>query len=115
MARRHAAFDTLPVGATIATSSFRRRAQILHRRADLHLVNIRGNVETRLRKLADQPELDAIVLAHAGLVRLGLESEITAILDPQWMLPAVGQGAWVLNAEPTMPERKRCSNHSMTT
>jgi hydroxymethylbilane synthase len=56
------------------------------------LVEIRGNVETRLRKLADG-EADALILAEAGLGRLGLESHITEVLDPQWMFPAVGQGA----------------------
>jgi hydroxymethylbilane synthase len=93
VSKRHASFDALPATAVIATSSLRRRAQILYRRPDLKLVNIRGNVDTRLRKLVDQPDLDAIILAHAGLARLGLEARITEILDPQWMLPAVGQGA----------------------
>jgi hydroxymethylbilane synthase len=70
----------------------RRKAQILHRRPDLQLVEIRGNVETRLRKLTEL-DLDGLILAEAGLVRLGLESEITERLSPEWMLPAVGQGA----------------------
>ena len=85
-------FDDLPPGATVGTSSLRRRSQALHRRPDLHLVDLRGNVETRLRKLKEQ-RLDAIVLAEAGLLRLGLQSVITELLDPQWMLPAIGQGA----------------------
>ena len=89
---RHASFAALPAGAVVATSSLRRRAQILHRRPDLKLVEIRGNVDTRLRKLAEQ-KLDAIVLAEAGLVRLGLERHITEVLDASWMFPAVGQGA----------------------
>ena len=68
---RHASFAELPAGAVVATSSLRQRtSQILHRRPDLNLVEIRGNVDTRLRKLVDQ-NLDAIVLAEAGLVRLG--------------------------------------------
>jgi hydroxymethylbilane synthase len=92
VSRRHARFDALPPGAAVATSSLRRRAQALHRRPDLKLVSIRGNVETRLRKL-DEQGLDAIILAQAGLERLGLASHITEILDPSWMLPAVGQGA----------------------
>src|SRR5262249_6839306 len=92
VSRRHARFDALPPGAVVATSSLRRRAQLLHRRPDLCLVNIRGNVETRLRKL-DEQGLDALVLAQAGLVRLGLDAHVTEILDPSWMLPAVGQGA----------------------
>jgi hydroxymethylbilane synthase len=76
----------------VATSSLRRRAQVLHRRPDLKLIDIRGNVETRLRKLEEQ-SLDGLILARAGLERLGLASVITEILDPSWMLPAVGQGA----------------------
>jgi hydroxymethylbilane synthase len=92
VSRRHGHFDALPPGAVVATSSLRRRAQALHRRPDLQLVNIRGNVETRLRKL-DEQGLDAIILAQAGLERLGLGEHITEILDPSWMLPAVGQGA----------------------
>jgi hydroxymethylbilane synthase len=89
---RHKAFAALPAGAVVATSSLRRRAQILHRRPDLKLVEIRGNVDTRLRKL-DEQNLDAIVLAEAGLVRLGLQKHITEVLDAAWMFPAVGQGA----------------------
>lgn len=85
-------FEDLPSGAVVGTSSLRRRSQILNRRPDLNLIDLRGNVETRLRKLREQ-DLDAIVLAQAGLERLGLASEITELLDPEWMLPAVGQGA----------------------
>jgi hydroxymethylbilane synthase len=92
ISRRYPSFDALPQGAVVATSSLRRRAQMLHRRPDLRPVNIRGNVETRLSKL-EQEGLDALVLAQAGLERLGLETHITEILDRSWMLPAVGQGA----------------------
>jgi hydroxymethylbilane synthase len=92
VSHKHRRFDELPTGAVVGTSSLRRRSQALHRRPDLNLVNLRGNVETRLRKL-DEENLDAIILAEAGLVRLGLGSAITELLDPQWMLPAVGQGA----------------------
>ena len=92
VSKRFARFDDLPSGAVVATSSLRRRAQVLHRRPDLKLVDMRGNVETRLHKLEEQ-DLDAMILAEAGLVRLGLEKEITEILDRGWMLPAVGQGA----------------------
>jgi hydroxymethylbilane synthase len=63
-----------------------------HRRPDLNLVDIRGNVDTRLRKLAEH-DLDGIILAEAGLKRLGLAAEITEVLDAAWMLAAVGQGA----------------------
>jgi hydroxymethylbilane synthase len=92
VSERHQRFDDLPRGATVATGSLRRRAQILYRRPDLHVVELRGNVETRLRKLVEQG-LDAIILAQAGLERLGLQQHVTEVLDPQWMLPAVGQGA----------------------
>jgi hydroxymethylbilane synthase len=92
ISHRHRRFDELPRGAVVGTSSLRRRSQALNRRPDLSLVNLRGNVETRLRKL-DEQGLNAIILAEAGLRRLGLESAITELLDPQWMLPAVGQGA----------------------
>jgi hydroxymethylbilane synthase len=85
-------FADLPQGARVATGSLRRRAQLLHRRPDLRLEDIRGNVETRLRKLRDQG-YDALVLAAAGLERLGLAGVATEVLDPGWMLPAVGQGA----------------------
>ena len=89
---QHRSFADLPPGAVIASSSLRRKAQLLHRRPDLKLVDIRGNVDTRLRKLVEQ-NLDATILAEAGLIRLGLAAHITEILDPAWMLPAVGQGA----------------------
>ncbi len=92
VSRKHRSFDELPRGAVVATSSLRRRAQVLHRRPDLEVRDLRGNVETRLRKL-DEQGLDAIILAEAGLRRLGLEGHITEVLDRSWMLPAVGQGA----------------------
>jgi hydroxymethylbilane synthase len=83
--------DGLPEGAVVATSSLRRRAQLLHRRPDLRVVEIRGNVDTRVRKMR-AGGADAIVLARAGLERLGLEAP-HAVIDPDVMLPAVGQGA----------------------
>ncbi|QEL16146.1 hydroxymethylbilane synthase [Limnoglobus roseus] len=92
LSTKYGRFDDLPSGATLGTSSLRRRAQILNYRPDLRLVELRGNVDTRLRKL-DEQSLDGIILAEAGLLRLGLGSRITEILDPTWMLPAVGQGA----------------------
>ena len=84
--------NELPRGARIGTGSPRRRAQLLHARVDLEVADIRGNVDTRLRKL-DAGEYDAIVLARAGLERLGLEQRITEEFSSQVMLPAVGQGA----------------------
>ena len=92
VSKKHRAFAELPTGAVIATSSLRRKAQLLHRRPDLKLIDIRGNVETRLRKVTEQ-NLDATILAEAGLVRLGLAAEITEVLDAAGMFPAVGQGA----------------------
>ena len=81
----------LPQGARVGTSSLRRQAQLLAARPDLRIEALRGNVDTRLRRL-EAGELDAIVLACAGLLRLGLESRISAKLDPSICLPAVSQG-----------------------
>jgi hydroxymethylbilane synthase len=85
-------FTELPIGARVGTSSLRRQVQLLHRRQDLQIVPLRGNVETRLRKL-DALGLDAIVLAAAGLIRLGLQDRMTERLQPEVSLPAIGQGA----------------------
>ena len=82
--------DNLPEGATVATGSARRVAQLAHVRPDLKFTQIRGNVETRLRKL-DDGAADALVLACAGLHRLGLGGRITESLDPEVCLPQVGQ------------------------
>lgn len=82
----------LPAGARIGTSSLRRSAQLLAQRPDLTIVPLRGNLNTRLKKL-DAGQMDAIVLAAAGVKRLGLAARITEVLDEQIMLPAVGQGA----------------------
>ena len=82
----------LPSGAVVGTGSVRRAAQILHLRSDLKIADIRGNVDTRLRKL-DDGDYDAIVLAAAGLTRLGWQDRITACFCPSELLPAVGQGA----------------------
>jgi hydroxymethylbilane synthase len=79
-------------GARIGTSSLRRKAQLLHARPDLVILPLRGNLDTRLKKLATE-NLDAIILAAAGVKRLGLENRITEYLDENIMLPAVGQGA----------------------
>jgi hydroxymethylbilane synthase len=84
--------DQLPHGARVGTGSLRRKAQLLHVRPDLKVLEIRGNVDTRLRKL-DEGQYDAIVLAEAGLKRLGLANRITFVLPRNIMLPAVGQGA----------------------
>jgi len=89
---RYAAFDALPPGAVVGTSSPRRRAQLQALRPDLRFENLRGNVDTRLRKLRDG-ECDAIVLAMAGLNRLGVRATHTIAFDPQTVVPAVAQGA----------------------
>ena len=90
-----ASLKALPPGATVGTSSLRRRAQLIHLRPDLSIKDLRGNVDTRLRKL-DAGEYDALILASAGLRRLGLGDRISAYLEPEEMLPAVGQGALAL-------------------
>lgn len=92
ISRRYPTVASLPDGAVVATSSLRRRSQFLHHRPGLSVVDVRGNVETRLAKLETQG-FDAILLAEAGLRRLGLEGHITELCSAEWMLPAVGQGA----------------------
>lgn len=85
-------FDDLPQGAKVGTSSLRRKCQILKQRPDLEIIDLRGNVGTRLSKL-DAGNYDAIILASAGLKRLGLAGRIRHTLEPVVSLPAVGQGA----------------------
>ena len=87
----------LPQGAVVGTSSLRRKAQLLHARPDLVVKDLRGNVNTRLRKL-DAGEYDAAVLAVAGLKRLGFGDHITEVLPKSMILPAVGQGALAIEA-----------------
>jgi len=84
--------DRLPQGARVGTSSLRRAAQLRASRPDLQIVDLRGNVDTRLRKAATE-EYDAVVLAAAGVIRLSYSDRITEYLSPQVMLPAAGQGA----------------------
>jgi hydroxymethylbilane synthase len=83
----------LPEGAVVATSSLRRRAQLLHHRPDLRIIEMRGNVDTRLRKALAADGPDATILAVAGMKRLGLERHITEYLPVETLVPAVGQGA----------------------
>ena len=92
VAPKHGDLAQLPQGARVGTSSLRRAVSLRAARPDLDIVPLRGNVDTRLRKV-DAGECDAIVLARAGLVRLGLEGRATGILEPEVSLPAVGQGA----------------------
>uniref|UniRef100_A0A7C3WR09 Porphobilinogen deaminase n=1 Tax=Desulfobacca acetoxidans TaxID=60893 RepID=A0A7C3WR09_9BACT len=92
ISRNYQSLAEIPAGGRIGTGSLRRRAQILHRRPDLEVVPLRGNVDTRLRKMAEQG-LDAVILAAAGLNRLGLTNLPKALLSEKEMLPAVSQGA----------------------
>lgn len=91
LSRKYPSIDALPPGAVVGTSALRRQAILLHMRPDLQIVPLRGNVPTRIDKLY-QGQLDAIILAAAGLHRLQLEAEITAYLSVDQMLPAAGQG-----------------------
>jgi hydroxymethylbilane synthase len=104
--------DGLPEGAVVATSSLRRRAQLLHRRPDLRIVEIRGNVDTRVRKMR-AGEAEAVILALAGLDRLGLAAP-HAVIPPGVMLPAVGQGsltAAMLEDHPLRERIRETLNH----
>lgn len=92
VSNRYATLDELPQGACVGTSSLRRQCQLQERRPDLRIVSLRGNVNTRLGKL-DGGEFDAVILAAAGLLRLGFGARITQYLEPEVSLPAVGQGA----------------------
>jgi hydroxymethylbilane synthase len=102
--------DDLPVGSIVGTSSPRRLAQLKHLRPDLEIKDLRGNVDTRLRKL-DDGQYDAIILACAGLRRLGLQDRITAAISTGQMIPAVGQGAIGIEARADNFEAQRLSRH----
>jgi len=99
------ALEELPEGARIGTGSARRQAQLANQRPDLHFVDIRGNVGTRLRKVYDG-DADAVVLAAAGLRRLGLHDRISHYLDPLTVLPAPGQGALGLQMRADATEKQ---------
>jgi hydroxymethylbilane synthase len=92
VSNNYKSLDELPQGARVGTSSLRRQSQLAEKRPDLKIKSLRGNVNTRLRKL-DDGEYDAIILAAAGLIRLGFEARITALIGPEQSLPAIGQGA----------------------
>ena len=87
----------LPKGSTVATGSLRRRSQLMHLRSDLNLVDIRGNLNTRLRKLEEEGYA-GMMLAYAGIKRVGMADKVTEILEPNKMLPAVGQGIIAIEA-----------------
>ena len=97
VSNKYVSFEELPLGAVIGTSSLRRKAQLLAARPDLQIMDLRGNVDTRLRKL-DEGLYDAIILAAAGLERLGHGDRITTLIPPDVCLPAVGQGALAIEA-----------------
>jgi hydroxymethylbilane synthase len=118
ISRANLSLSQLPHRARIGTSSLRRAAQLRHTRADLSIVPLRGNLDTRLRKLdAAEDDLDAIVLAAAGVKRLGLEKRITEYMDHAVMLPAVGQGALCIELrenDPDTAEKLDVLNHPST-
>ena len=97
MSRGGVGLSALPSGSRVATSSPRRAAQVRASRQDLAVVGVRGNVDTRLRKLGEG-QFDALVLAYAGLLRLGLADRVSEVLPPEICLPAPGQGALALQA-----------------
>jgi hydroxymethylbilane synthase len=92
LTRNNMKFKDLPQGATIGTSSLRRQAQLMSVRPDFKIAQLRGNVDTRLRKLKEG-QFDAIILAAAGVRRLGLAQNVSEYIDPSISLPAIGQGA----------------------
>ncbi|NVJ65067.1 MAG: hydroxymethylbilane synthase [Gammaproteobacteria bacterium] len=106
VSNRYLNIDELPVGATVGTSSMRRKIQLLQQRPDLMIKDLRGNVGTRLSKL-DSDQYDAIILASAGLKRLGLAERIASQIMPEQMLPAPGQGAVGIEARANDPELDR--------
>ena len=113
---RNVKFADLPQGAKIGTSALRRQAQLLKVRPDLKMVIIRGNVETRIRKLTDE-NLDAVILAAAGLKRLGFTEKVAEYLDTNLSIPAIGQGALGIEcrlADPVVTETIAFFNHPET-
>ena len=92
LTRNNVTFNNLPKGANVGTSSLRRQAQLMHVRPDFVIHQLRGNVDTRLRKLKEG-QFDAIILAAAGVKRLGLADNVSEYIDPEISLPAIGQGA----------------------
>lgn len=113
---RNVKFADLPQGARIGTSALRRQAQLLKVRPDLEMVIIRGNVETRIRKL-EEDKLDAVILAAAGLKRLGFTEKVAEYLDTDLSIPAIGQGALGIEcrlADPVITETIAFFNHPAT-
>ena len=111
------ALSKLPEGARVGTGSLRRASQLLHHYPGFKIVSIRGNVDTRIRKLKEGHEYDAIVLAMAGLQRMGLGEEVTEIIAPEEVLPAPGQGIIAIECREDDPETMdilRAINHNET-
>lgn len=103
LARNAASLDDLPKGARVGTSSLRRQAQLLNLRPDLEITTLRGNVDTRVRKL-ESGDYDAIVLAAAAMKRMGLAGRVSSFLDVDTLMPAVGQGAIGIETRVNDPE-----------
>ena len=106
VSNKHQTLDKLPLAAKVGTCSLRRQAQLLRHRPDLKLADLRGNVNTRLRKL-DDGEYDAIILAAAGLKRLGMDSRIRQLIPAEVSLPAAGQGIMGIETRCDDPETYR--------
>lgn len=116
VSNKYARIEDLPSGAVLGTSSLRRRAQILAVRPDLIITDLRGNVDTRLNKL-DTENMDAIILAAAGLERLGYKERIKEIIPSSFCLPAVGQGALAIETRENDDEVRsmlKFLNHDLT-
>lgn len=103
-------FEDLPHGATVGTSSLRRQTQLLGIRPDLRIESLRGNLDTRIRKM-EEGRFDAIILAAAGLRRLGWEGKITHCIPPEVSLPAIGQGALGIEIRGDDPETREAVSH----
>jgi hydroxymethylbilane synthase len=107
VSRNGKTFEALPQGAKVGSSSLRRGAQVRHRRPDISICGLRGNLGTRIKKLETE-ELDAIILAAAGITRLGLAEHITEYMPESIMLPAVGQGALSIEVREGDPAVQSC-------
>ncbi|MCX7626895.1 MAG: hydroxymethylbilane synthase [Methylophilaceae bacterium] len=103
VSNRYVHLEDLPAGSVVGTSSLRRQSQLMARFPHLKVESLRGNLQTRIRKL-DEGQYDAIILAAAGLKRLGLDSRITALIAPEQSIPAVGQGALGIEVRAGRPE-----------
>jgi len=117
IAKEHETLETLPAGTQVMTGSLRRKAQLLNLRDDLKVVNIRGNVETRLKKFHNSgPEISGLIMAAAGLKRLDLTDRISSYIPEDVFVPAVGQGALAIEARKGDKKiLKRCAKISNRT